>query len=111
MAHNSLIEWACDISYKLIVFKQSYKSSLHYFTFQNSEIPTELKLDVELELENDFKHSSENDVIVNINAHSIYFDTNSANLKLSSTIALNKILAIMRKYPKYYFAIHISYRF
>ena len=85
MAHNSLIEWACDISYKLIVFKQSYKSSLHYFTFQNSEIPTELKLDVELELEND--------------------------LKLSSTIALNKILAIMRKYPKYYFAIHISYRF
>lgn len=87
----------CGASYKLIAFKRYYKPNLQSFKIER-EIGDLTTKPMELKLEDDFKYSSNNKIIINTDI--IYFDVNKSDIRPDAALELNKVVAIMKKYPE-----------
>jgi len=91
----------CKKSYKIVASKENYKQDSK--TFKTEENP-DAKLNINLEIDPipavvapEVVVTKEK-VIVNINP--IYFDFNKANIREDAVIELDKVVAIMQKYPE-----------
>ena len=51
-----------------------------------------------LDLDNDFVHCGDGNICIKINP--IYFDTNKSKIRLDASVELNRVIAIMNKYPQ-----------
>ena len=87
---------ACKGNYKVVGTKAGYKMDSKLFT---SSEKADLKLDLGLNLEslNEFKYERG---LVLININMIYFDLNKSYIRPDARIELEKVLKVMKKYPK-----------
>lgn len=87
----------CDGKYKLVGFKRYFKPNVQTFTTgKGVGVLTAKKMD--LVLNDDFRYSEKIEMIINIKP--IYFDLNSAKIRPDAIPELNKVVAVMRKYPE-----------
>jgi len=90
------IEMDCDNSYKVVAAKEKFKKDSYSFTTEEDPDAT---VNVTLNLEPIPEVVKvRKKVIVNINP--IYFDFDKANIRPDAKIELDKVFAIMQKYPE-----------
>jgi len=87
----------CNNTYRLVGFKRYYKPDEQSFLTGNGVgIISTKKID--LQLNDDFTYSESGEIIVNINP--IYFDLNKSNIRPDAAKELDKVVAVMLKYPQ-----------
>ena len=87
----------CNQNYTLIGSKRYYKpSDQAFFTKASTGVLTTKKMD--LRLNDDFRYSDKLEMIINIKP--IYFDTNKSKIRPDAAIQLDKVIAVMKKYPE-----------
>lgn len=90
------IEMDCDNAYKVVAAKEKFKKDSYSFTTEEDPDAT---VNVTLNLEPIPEVVKvRKKVIVNINP--IYFDFDKANIRPDAKIELDKVVAIMQKYPE-----------
>jgi len=85
---------ACNTNYKIVASKLFYKKGAK--TFTSPKINGKTLKNIAIDLENDFQYSN-GQIIVRINP--IYFNYNKSTIRNDASIELNKVVAIMQKYP------------
>lgn len=88
---------SCNSNYKLIGVKRYYKPSEQTF-LTNEEFGVINKKNIDLDLTDDFTYSANKEIIIKINP--IYFDLNKSNIRSDASEELDKVVAIMKKYPE-----------
>lgn len=87
----------CNENYTLIGVKRYYKPhDQAFYTKASTGVLTTRKMD--LRLNDDFRYSDRLEMIINIKP--IYFDTNKATIRPDAAIQLDKVVAVMKKYPE-----------
>ena len=86
---------ACNTSYKIVASKQYYQSSAKVFI--SAKITGKTTQDLSLNLMDDFQYSN-GQIVVKINP--IYFNYNKSDIRRDASLELNKVVAIMKKYPE-----------
>ena len=87
----------CNQNYTLIGFKRYYKPHDQvFYTKASTGVLTTRKMD--LRLNDDFRYSDKLEMIINIKP--IYFDTNKSVIRSDAAIQLDKVVAVMKKYPE-----------
>jgi outer membrane protein OmpA-like peptidoglycan-associated protein len=87
----------CNQKYTITGSKELYKSDTESFEISN-KAPINLDLDLFLEITNDFRYTDNKDLIIKINT--IYFDFNKWGLRTDAILELERIVKVMKKYPK-----------
>jgi outer membrane protein OmpA-like peptidoglycan-associated protein len=85
----------CNQSFTITTTKEYYKIDTAFFETSEKIV---LDLDLDLEIEDAFEYDSENKLLIKINT--IYFNSDKWNIRQDAAIELDKIVSIMRKYPK-----------
>jgi len=88
-------EAVCNTTYKVIAEKQYFKPD--YKVFSTPKISGITKVELELDIQNDFAYSAQGALIIKINP--IYFDFDKSNIRIDASIELDKVVSIMKKYP------------
>ena len=87
----------CNQNYTLIGVKRYYKPhDQAFYTKASTGVLTTRKMD--LRLNDDFRYSDKLEMIINIKP--IYFDTNKSKIRPDAAIQLDKVVAVMKKYPE-----------
>lgn len=81
-------------SYQLNADKPKYKNKIKAFDSFKQEEYAEMIINIELEPLHDMN------VLAGIDANTIYFDYNRSTIRRDAEYELNKIIAVMHKYPK-----------
>jgi outer membrane protein OmpA-like peptidoglycan-associated protein len=93
------IKVLCDANYKLTASKDKYENDDEFLSAgkKSGDI---VNIEMQLKLKPDLTEVKilKNKVIVNIDP--IYFELNKANINKDAATELNKVVAIMKKYPK-----------
>lgn len=93
------VDLACEGNYKIVGTKDKYENDEDTIS-TGSDSNTQLELALNLKLKPDLTEIRivKNKVFVNIDP--IYFELNKGNINKEAAIELNKVVAIMKKYPK-----------
>lgn len=87
----------CNQKYRLVAFKRYYSLDTQHFS--TIPIKGDIKAKrVDLRLNDDFRYSQKFEMIININP--IYFDFNKSNIRPDAAKELDKVIAVMNKYPE-----------
>lgn len=90
----------CDTKYKIVAAKENYEKDEEIFTTKdNPDEKINLSLDLEpMKVPEVIVDVKKKRIVVNINP--IYFDFNKSNIRTDAAIELDKVVAIMQKYPE-----------
>ncbi|MCF6351144.1 MAG: OmpA family protein [Flavobacteriaceae bacterium] len=86
----------CNASFKIVGTKENYKKDIKSFSSENNP-DTKVRLDLNLEPIPEVIVTTQKKVVVNINP--IYFDFDKYFIRKDAKIELDKVIAIMQKYP------------
>jgi outer membrane protein OmpA-like peptidoglycan-associated protein len=84
----------CNTAYRVVASKLYYDTGFKVFT--SSKINGKIIQNIGINLKTDFQYSN-GQIVVKINP--IYFNYNKSNIRNDASIELNKVVAIMQKYP------------
>jgi len=84
----------CNTTYKIEASKLYYKNGVK--TFVSPKINGKMIQNLDLNLGDDFEYSN-GQIVVKINP--IYFNYNKSNIRTDASLELEKVIAIMQKYP------------
>ena len=85
----------CNQQFIAIANKEYYKPDQEIFV-TTSKAEVELDLVLDMEIVDEFTYNEKNKLIIN----SIYFDYDKSNIRSDAVIELEKVISVMKKYPK-----------